>query len=140
MKQTLTSLLFGVALAGGAPIEAAAESAFDDIKIEAGEKLFVAECRRCHAPDADHDSYGPPLENILNRAAGSYDGYDYSVALEASGIVWTQAALRAWIEDNDGFMPGTKMRHVGIEDRTVQDFILAYLDSISMRDGTAISE
>ncbi len=60
------------------------------------------------------------LENVVGRGAGTYEDYDYSIALEASGIVWTPAALRAWMEDNDGFMPGTKMRHVGIEDRTVQ--------------------
>ena len=77
---------------------------------------------------------------MIGRAAGSIEDYDYSVALEASGIVWTPAALRAWMEDNDGFMPGTKMRHVGIEDRTVQDFILAYLASITTRDGSTISE
>ena len=82
----------------------------------------------------------PSLENIVGRAAGSYADYDYSVALEASGIVWTPAALRAWMEDNAGFMPGTKMRHVGITDRTVQDFILTYLMSITTRDGSAISD
>ena len=113
---------------------------FAEVKISAGEQLFEAECRRCHAVDAVHSSYGPPLENIIGRAAGSYEGYDYSIALEASGIVWTPAALRAWMEDNNGFMPGTKMRHVGIEDRTVQDFILAYLGSISPQDNTKISE
>lgn len=118
----------------------ASEATFEKIKIGAGAKLFVAECRRCHATDTTHESYGPPLENVVGRAAGSYPGYDYSIALEASGIVWTNAALRAWIEDNAGFMPGTKMRHVGISDRTVQDFILAYLGSITTRDGAAISE
>lgn len=118
----------------------AAESTFEAVKISAGETLFETECRRCHSPDADHDSYGPPLENIVGRAAGMYPDYDYSTALEASGIVWTPAALRAWMEDNDGFMPGTKMRHVGIEDRTVQDFILAYLASITTVDNSAISK
>ncbi|MDJ0822202.1 MAG: c-type cytochrome [Paracoccaceae bacterium] len=113
---------------------------FEEVKVAAGETLYEAECERCHAVDADDASYGPPLENILYRAAGSYEGYDYSIALEASGIVWTPAALRAWMEDNAGFMPGTKMRHVGIEDRTVQDFILAYLTSISAQDNKAISE
>ena len=44
------------------------------------------------------------------------------------------------MEDNAGFMPGTKMRHVGIADTTVQDFILAYLASISARDAKAISD
>ncbi|EBA07267.1 c-type cytochrome [Sagittula stellata] len=111
---------------------------FEEVKVAAGKTLFDAECRRCHAPNATDPSYGPPLENVLNRAAGSVGNYDYSIALEASGIVWTPAALRAWMEDNDGFMPGTKMRHVGIEDRTVQDFILAYLASISPQDNTAV--
>ena len=44
------------------------------------------------------------------------------------------------MEDNTGFMPGTKMRHVGIEDRTVQDVILAYLATISDRDPSEISK
>ncbi|MBV2360864.1 c-type cytochrome [Thalassococcus sp. CAU 1522] len=114
---------------------------FDMIKIDAGETLFDRECRRCHAVDSTDPSYGPPLEDVVYRAAGSYEGYDYSIALEASGIVWTPAALRAWMEDNKGFMPGTKMRHVGIEDRTVQDFILAYLTSISdVEKNKAISD
>ena len=111
---------------------------FEEIKIEAGKALFDGECHRCHATNSQDPSYGPPLENVLYRAAGSVEGYDYSIALEASGIVWTPAALRAWMEDNAGFMPGTKMRHVGIEDRTVQDFILAYLTAISPQDNRAI--
>lgn len=119
---------------------AASEATFEKVKISAGAQLFESECRRCHATDADHESYGPPLENVIGRAAGSYPDYDFSVALEASGIVWTKPALRAWMEDNAGFMPGTKMRHVGISDRTVQDFILAYLESITTRDGAAISD
>jgi cytochrome c len=110
---------------------AESEATFQLIKVEAGARLFETECRRCHAIDVQHESYGPPLEKIVGRQAGTYPDYEYSEALGGSGIVWTPAALRAWMEDNDGFMPGTKMRHVGIEDRTVQDFILAYLDSIS---------
>ena len=113
---------------------------FAEVKIAAGKTLFDGECRRCHAVNAQDPSYGPPLENVLYRAAGSYEDYDYSIALEASGIVWTPAALRAWMEDNDGFMPGTKMRHVGIEDRTVQDFILAYLSAISPQDNRALDD
>lgn len=131
-----TTIFLAAALIAGP----ACADTYADIKISAGKSLFDAECRRCHAVDADHASYGPPLDNVIGRAAGSYEGYDYSIALEASGIVWTPAALRAWMEDNDGFMPGTKMRHVGIEDRTVQDFILSYLGSITTQDNSAISD
>ncbi|GAA4228152.1 cytochrome c [Sagittula marina] len=127
--------LVAVALVLAGP---AVSDTFEEVKVSAGQTLFEGECKRCHAVNSDDPSYGPPLENVLNRAAGAYPDYDYSIALEASGIVWTPAALRAWMEDNDGFMPGTKMRHVGIEDRTVQDFILAYLTAISPQDNTAI--
>ena len=134
-RPILTAAAF---LLAATPTTFAMADTFAEVKVTAGQTLFDAECRRCHAVDADHASYGPPLDNILYRAAGSYEDYDYSIALEASGIVWTPAALRAWMEDNDGFMPGTKMRHVGIEDRTVQDFILAYLTHISPQDNKAI--
>ncbi|WP_116133964.1 cytochrome c family protein [Tropicimonas sp. IMCC34043] len=129
-----------LALLSAAVPAVASDSTFQQVKITAGETLFVAECRRCHAPDSTDPSYGPPLENVVGRAAGSYPDYDYSIALMASGIVWTPAALRAWMADNDGFMPGTKMRHVGITDPTVQDFILAYLASITTRDGSQIDQ
>ena len=129
--RALSTLAAACLLAGPAMADT-----FEEVKVTAGKTLFEGECRRCHAVEPTDPSYGPPLENVLYRAAGSVEGYDYSIALEASGIVWTPAALRAWMEDNDGFMPGTKMRHVGIEDRTVQDFILAYITSISPQDNT----
>lgn len=138
MIHRFAALAVAAAVLGAGP--AAAEDPFEAIKIDAGKALFESQCARCHAVDAADASYGPPLENIVGRAAGSYVDYDYSIALEASGIVWTPAALRAWMEDNQGFMPGTKMRHVGITDRTVQDFILAYLVSKTTQDNSAISK
>ncbi|MGD9295450.1 MAG: c-type cytochrome [Roseobacter sp.] len=126
MKHTLLAAL--VCLCPITP--ASAETAFERAKIAAGEMLYDAECHRCHADNSQDASYGPTLVGVIGREAGSVEGYDYSEALANSGIVWTPAALRAWMEDNSGLMPGTKMRHVGIEDRTVQDFILAYLGSL----------
>ena len=109
----------------------ATADAYERVKIIAGEALYKEECRRCHAPDSDHPSYGPLLQGVVGRKAGSIADYEYSEALAGSGIVWTEAALRAWMEDNTGFMPGTKMRHVGIKDRTVQDFIIAYMKTLT---------
>ena len=131
MNRILTAAALGLGLMTAT---ASAEEVFEQAKVMAGELLYKSECRRCHAADTSVESYGPPLENIIGRGAGTYPDYDYSIALEGSGIVWTPAALRAWMEDNTGFMPGTKMRHVGIADRTVQDFILAYLASVSDTD------
>lgn len=113
------------------PVAAEDDGSFGHIKIEAGKALFEAECRRCHATESNDASYGPLLEGVVGRKAGTFEDYPYSEALKSAGFVWTPGALRAWMEDNDGLVPGTKMRHVGIEDPTVQDFILAYLQSVS---------
>jgi cytochrome c len=127
MSRTLIIALAAAAVAGPALADATAEKA----RVAAGEILFVDRCRICHSPDADTPSYGPMLTGIVGRKAGSVEGYEYSDALAAAGFVWTPEALRAWMANNDGFMPGTKMRHVGVTDPAEQDFILAYLQSIS---------
>lgn len=118
---------------------ASADDSLDKARVAAGEILFTDKCRICHSNDPETPSYGPTLKNVIGRAAGSLPDYDYSVALMASGIVWTPEAVRAWMANNDGFMPGTKMRHVGVTDAAEQDFILAYLQSISQRDPKEIS-
>lgn len=133
MKSQLSALCLALCAFGSAQAENT--TTFEAIKIEAGKALFDAECHRCHAPESSDISYGPSLDGILGRSAGSVEGFEYSEALEESGIVWTASALRAWMEDNDGFMPGTRMRHVGIQDRTAQDLILTYLVSLSAEGG-----
>lgn len=105
----------------------AASDTFDQVKAEAGETLFDAQCRRCHTVNPSDPSYGPLLDGIVGRKAGSVEGYEYSEAMSKAGFVWTPGALRAWMEANDELIPGTKMRHVGITDPTVQDFIVSYL-------------
>ena len=99
--------------------------------IKAGQILFEHRCRSCHADDASLKSYGPSLVGVVGRKAGSVDGFTYSDTLKSSGLVWTVESLRAWMANNTGIMPGTRMRHVGITDTSEQDFILEYLRSIS---------
>lgn len=131
MKRQLPAVFASLAALAAPAAQAQVTATFNELKVEAGQHLYQSVCRRCHAPDADHATYGPPLENVVGRKAGSYPGYAYSPALKGANFVWTDGALRAWMEDNTEFVPGTKMRHVGIADQTVQDFILAYLRSIS---------
>jgi cytochrome c len=98
---------------------------------KAGQIMFEHRCRSCHADDPAAKSYGPSLIGVVGRKAGSVEGFTYSDALKSSGLVWTDAALKAWMADNKALMPGTRMRHVGITDAEEQEFILAYLKSLS---------
>jgi cytochrome c len=105
--------------------------ALEKALVAAGKIMFDQRCHTCHANDASMESYGPPLTGVVGRKAGTVAGYEYSEAMKTSGLVWTEAAIRAWMTDNKGFMPGTRMRHVGVTNPEEQDFILAYLRSIS---------
>ena len=58
---------------------------FDPIKIRAGKEAFAQACARCHQPDAKGESYGPPLDNIAGRQAGTFMDYPYSEALSEAG-------------------------------------------------------
>lgn len=132
MTRPLLAASLALAFAGAftLPAQAQDDTTIQTIKLDAGKALFDATCRRCHSTDADKASYGPLLDGVVGRKAGSFAGYPYSPALQAAGFVWTPGALRAWMEDNDGFVPGTRMRHVGVTDTTAQDFILTYLASL----------
>ncbi len=94
----------------------------------AGRQLF-ASCASCHAagPAARH-GFGPHLNRLAGRTAGSLAGYAYSPALKASGLVWDTATLTAYLRDPGALVPGTKMRYfgLGINEKKVVD-LLAYL-------------
>lgn len=131
-KSKLAVALLGVAICTGTSDLARAEmsEAGKAAMMKAGEIMFEQRCRSCHADDPARKSYGPSLIGIVGRKSGSQNGFAYSEAMKAAGIVWTEESLRAWIANNDGFMPGTRMRHVGITDTAEQDFLVAYLRSL----------
>ncbi|MBV7409222.1 cytochrome c family protein [Maritimibacter sp. DP1N21-5] len=124
------SFILALSIATGALASPALAGEYDTIKAEAGQALFDKECHRCHSVDADRASYGPLLTGVVGREAGTFPDYPYSEALTQAHFVWTPGALKAWMEDNDALLPGTKMRHVGIDDPTVQDFIVTYLETL----------
>lgn len=122
----LAIALVGMAGAARAELSEAGKQAV----AAAGKIMFEHRCRSCHADDLAAKSYGPPLVGVIGRKAASVEGFTYSDALKNSGLVWTEDALRAWMANNTGLMPGTRMRHVGITDPTEQGFLLAYLKSL----------
>jgi cytochrome c len=118
----LIGLLFLVMNASG--------SVAQDASVAAGQAFFDQHCQTCHNPASDKKTYGPTLIGVVGRKAGSIEGFPYSEALKKSGIVWTEASLQAWMADNDGMLPGTRMRHVGVTDKAEQELIVDYLKSL----------
>lgn len=102
----------------------------EEAMAKGGHIMFDHRCRSCHADDPALKSYGPSLVGVVGRKAASIDGFAYSDAMKASGIVWTEDALRSWMADNKSVLPGTRMRHIGVTDRMEQDMLLSYLKSL----------
>ena len=102
----------------------------EEAMTKAGHVMFDHRCRSCHADDPAKQSYGPSLIGVFGRKAATIEGFAYSDAMKSSGIVWTEDALRAWIADNTGVMPDTRMKHMSITEKAEQDFIISYLKSL----------
>ena len=89
-----------------------------------GAEIFAQECSTCHA--LDRTKIGPPLGNVVGRAAGSVAGYPYSPALKAAGFTWTDAKLSEWLTDPQKMLPGTGMEMRLPEAQARRD-VIAYL-------------
>jgi len=85
-------------------------------------------CASCHqiGPNA-RGGFGPQLNGLFGRRAGSTSDFKYSDAMKASGIVWDERTLAAFLRDPDKTVPGTKMRFWGIHDEKEMAALLAYL-------------
>lgn len=72
--------------------------------------------------------FGPPLNGIYMRPAGTIDGFVYSKAFLKSlkGMEWTEAALDVWIKSPQAWVPGVYMFYKQ-PDADIRRKIIAYL-------------
>ncbi len=116
----LSSALFA-ALAFGAQ---AAEIKGDP---KAGEVVFT-KCRQCHHIGTGATNfYGPVLNGVVGRPAGTVPGYDYSKANTHSGKVWTVAALTSYLKQPQHDIPNTKMTFKGLKSAKDIADVIAYM-------------
>ncbi|MCP5088995.1 MAG: cytochrome c family protein [Rhodobacteraceae bacterium] len=69
---------------------------------EAGEKVFK-KCKSCHKiGEGATNGPGPVLNNVIGRAAGTYEDFKYGkgmLAASEKGLVWTEELIEAYITD-----------------------------------------
>lgn len=114
----------GIALLLCAPLTALAAD------LARGERLFGSRCASCHSvgPSA-RGAFGPHLNGLYGRRAGSAPDYRYSPAMAKSNIVWNDKTLAAFLDEPDDVVPGTKMRFWGMSSESQVADLLAYLRS-----------
>lgn len=92
-----------------------------------GEKLFLKHCASCHSFGCN--KIAPKLEGVFGRRAGSLIDYkNYSAAMKASEVIWSEETIDAFIYDPNGVVPGTPMAAVVfIENAEDRRDIISYL-------------
>jgi nitrite reductase (NO-forming) len=72
-----------------------------------GQKVFKL-CSTCHqVGESAKNAFGPVLNNIVGRKAGSYPGYSYSPSLQEAnmkGLTWTEDLLFQWLHGPSDFV------------------------------------
>ncbi|VEF11675.1 cytochrome c, class I [Pseudomonas fluorescens] len=97
---------------------------------EAGAKIFPRLCGGCHqVGESARPGFGPQLNGIFGRAAGTSSNYVYSEAMKNSGITWGRDSLTAYLKDPKGVVPGTRMIFWGLSDEEKLNNLLAYLQT-----------
>ncbi|MGD9831570.1 MAG: cytochrome c family protein [Piscinibacter sp.] len=111
-----------------AALLATAPTAFGAGDAVRGQQLYESRCIACHS--VEQSRVGPSHQGVLGRRAGSVPGYDYSPALKASRLVWSERTLDAWLADPQRLIPGQKMG-VQVKDANDRADLIAYLKAVS---------
>lgn len=99
----------------------------EEIILEKGRKLF-SRCKACHTLDeGGRQRVGPNLWNMFGQKAGAMEGFNYSKAMSASELIWTDETVSAYIENPREFMPGNRMSFVGLRKVEDREALIAYL-------------
>lgn len=87
-------------------------------------------CAACHSTEPGRNGIGPTLAGVYGAKAGHIDDFDYSEALENSGLTWNETNLDRYLADPRGVIPGTKMAYPGLKDAAKRKAMVDYLKTL----------
>lgn len=129
-------VLFRIAVLGLAVLLTLGAPAFaEEGNVDEGREVFKFRCWNCHmSPEGTLPEHpeetttpGPTMVGVIGRTAGTVDGYDYSDAMQASGVVWTESTLTSWLTEPRAFIPFNGMPFIGLKRPGEMEDIIAYL-------------
>lgn len=117
------------AFAGFAFLALAAGPALAEGDPGAGKTAF-RKCTACHTLQAGRHRVGPSLAGLFGRVPGSAEGFRYSpamMAFGATGAIWDEATVDAYLADPKGFIAGNRMVFPGLKDAGERADLIAFL-------------
>ena len=107
-----------------------------------GKAYFKLSCAICHTAELGPGNtvivkQGPSLVGVVGRHAASGVGFNYTKALEESGLVWDSAALNHFLTNPMLAVPGTTMP-MPIPDAGNRADVIAYLATLTVPPGVTL--
>jgi len=96
-------------------------------ELQRGALLFQT-CSACHSVLGD--GVGPDLAGIYGKKAASRPDFNYSSAMRASGLVWDEPTLSAFIGNPQALVKGTTMTFPGYPKAADVDAVVSYLKAL----------
>lgn len=100
--------------------------------VEAGRQVYKR-CAACHS-DGNDNRLGPSLVSVVGRAAGTAQGFGYSMTVKEAGrkgIVWTSETLDRYLQNRTQFY-GAAHKCIGasVPQQKDRDNLIAYLTEL----------
>ena len=93
-------------------------------------KTQFNKCAACHSIKPGENKIGPSLHGVVGRPSHSIEGFNYSEAMKAYNVTWTDEELSKYLENPRGVVAGTKMIFVGLKKEDERANLIAYLDTL----------
>jgi cytochrome c len=87
--------------------------------------LLYQTCTACHSVLGN--GIGPDITGIYKQPAARRSSFRYSAALLASGLVWNEATLRAFLRNPQALVKGTTMTFPGYASDADLAAIVSYI-------------
>ena len=92
--------------------------------------IAFAQCKACHSVEPGKMGIGPSLAGVYGTKAAEIEGYQFSTAMQKSGLTWDDATLDTYLENPQKVVPGTKMSFFGLKDAAKRKDVIAYLKTL----------
>ena len=101
-----------------------------DAAAQDGQALFRRQCATCHATEAGQNKIGPSLHAIAGAKAAAVPGFEFSDAMKASNLTWTDDNLAKYLADPKGTVPDGKMVYAGMKNPDDVKAVIDYLKTL----------
>lgn len=99
-------------------------------EVEAGRRVFRAQCSSCHEVAAGRNRVGPSLFGVVGRRVGQVQGFRYSDAAKAASVTWDEATLDRYLATPRTVLPGSSMAYTGLRNEEQRRNLIAYLRTL----------